>query len=137
MTLFTLSNLNTAAAILPCPGAHAIRSISCRPVNWIVGNVSAPYQSNIIKQYAFAADYYAVAHPSHPNYIALISGTINGGFGDCGAVIGPGCVISNSTNILVNLRRSKNLKMFHLFRNKPSLFGNMYCLGKTFFCIAG
>ncbi len=74
-----------------------------KPVNFIVGNVSAPYQSHIIKQYAFAADYYGVAHPSLPNYIALIAGTINGGAWDCGEVVGPGCVISNSTNTLVNL----------------------------------
>lgn len=34
-----------------------------------------PYLASLVRRYAFAPSYYAVAHPSEPNYIALISGS--------------------------------------------------------------
>jgi hypothetical protein len=44
----------------------------------IVGNSSAPYINSLIRQYGLAASYYAVAHPSEPNYLALWSGSTQG-----------------------------------------------------------
>ena len=41
----------------------------------IVGNPAAPYLNNLIKHYALASNYYALFHPSLPNYIALTSGS--------------------------------------------------------------
>lgn len=40
----------------------------------IVGNTAAPVLNRLAKQYGFASNYYAVAHPSEPNYVALLGG---------------------------------------------------------------
>jgi Phosphoesterase family. len=44
----------------------------------IVGSSSAPYINSLIAQYGLATNYYAVGHPSEPNYIALTSGGTQG-----------------------------------------------------------
>ncbi len=49
----------------------------------IIGNPSAPYLNSLIKQYALATNYSAVAHPSLPNYLALTSGSTDGITTDC------------------------------------------------------
>ncbi len=49
----------------------------------VVGSSSAPYQNLLISRYALAANYYAVSHPSLPNYIALVAGDAFGVTNDC------------------------------------------------------
>ena len=49
----------------------------------VIGNPSAPYQNGLASSYALAADYFGVAHPSLPNYLALISGSTFGVTSDC------------------------------------------------------
>ena len=49
----------------------------------VIGNPSAPYQNSLASSYALAADYFGVAHPSLPNYLALISGSTFGVTSDC------------------------------------------------------
>jgi phosphatidylinositol-3-phosphatase len=49
----------------------------------VIGNPSAPYQNGLASSYALAADYFGVAHPSLPNYLALISGSTFGVASDC------------------------------------------------------
>lgn len=44
----------------------------------IVGNPAAPYINQLIGQHGLATRYDAVAHPSQPNYLALISGSTQG-----------------------------------------------------------
>jgi hypothetical protein len=44
----------------------------------IVGNAAAPYLNGLIARSALAADYYALFHPSLPNYMALTSGSNDG-----------------------------------------------------------
>ncbi len=44
----------------------------------IVGNPNLPYLNGLIARYALAKNYYAIAHPSQPNYIALFSGSTQG-----------------------------------------------------------
>jgi len=41
-----------------------------------------PYISSLASQYAFATDYYAISHPSLPNYLALSSGSTWGIYDD-------------------------------------------------------
>lgn len=41
----------------------------------VIGNVDNPYITALAHQYASAAKYYGVTHPSLPNYVALISGS--------------------------------------------------------------
>ena len=44
----------------------------------IIGNVDAPYINTLAAQGANFTQYYAVTHPSEPNYIALFSGSTQG-----------------------------------------------------------
>lgn len=49
----------------------------------IIGNASAPYINSLAQQYAVAANYYGITHPSLPNYIAMVSGDTQGIASDC------------------------------------------------------
>jgi acid phosphatase len=49
----------------------------------IIGNPSAPYLNSLAQQYGLATNYYAIAHPSLPNYIALIGGSTFGIKSNC------------------------------------------------------
>ncbi len=48
----------------------------------LIGSGDAPYLGSLAKQYAVAANYSAITHPSQPNYIALFSGSTQGVTGD-------------------------------------------------------
>jgi hypothetical protein len=49
----------------------------------ILGNASAPTFNRLASDYAQATDEQAVAHPSLPNYLALVSGSTHGVTTDC------------------------------------------------------
>ncbi len=66
----------------------------------IVGNSQAPYFNNLAKTYTLIPNYYGIAHPSLPNYIALIGGSTFGITTDC-----TDCFVSK-TNLIDNLEKS-------------------------------
>jgi len=45
-----------------------------REYDAIVGNPDAPFLNSLVATYGLAANYDAIAHPSQPNYIALLAG---------------------------------------------------------------
>ncbi|MFI5265555.1 MAG: alkaline phosphatase family protein, partial [Candidatus Levyibacteriota bacterium] len=49
----------------------------------IVGNKNAPYVNKLIGQGGLATNYYAITHPSLPNYVALLGGSTFGIKKDC------------------------------------------------------
>jgi phosphatidylinositol-3-phosphatase len=49
----------------------------------IAGNPDAPTFNGLARRYARLTDYEAVAHPSLPNYLALVSGSTQGITSDC------------------------------------------------------
>ena len=49
----------------------------------IIGSPEAPYINQMAHTYASAAHYYAIRHPSLPNYLALTSGSTQGLISDC------------------------------------------------------
>ena len=49
----------------------------------IAGNPEAPTFNALARRYAMLTDYTAVAHPSLPNYLALVSGSTHGITSDC------------------------------------------------------
>ncbi|HEU5003965.1 MAG TPA: alkaline phosphatase family protein [Actinomycetota bacterium] len=55
----------------------------------IIGNANAPYINSLAGQGALATQYYAISHPSLPNYLALSGGSTFGISSDCNP--GPGC----------------------------------------------
>ncbi|MGH2458992.1 MAG: alkaline phosphatase family protein, partial [Chloroflexota bacterium] len=50
----------------------------------IVGSSEAPYFNQLANTYGLANRYYAIRHPSLPNYLALMSGSTQGMTDDCG-----------------------------------------------------
>jgi phospholipase C len=45
----------------------------------LIGNTTnAPFVNELAQQYGYARQYYGVAHPSQPNYVAITSGSTNG-----------------------------------------------------------
>jgi hypothetical protein len=51
----------------------------------VVGSSSAPTFNALARRYAVLSDYHGVAHPSLPNYLALVSGSTHGIRSDCTA----------------------------------------------------
>jgi phosphatidylinositol-3-phosphatase len=66
----------------------------------VAGNPEAPYLNRLARRGALATDYYAVAHPSLPNYLALLGGSTFGIDSDCTE-----CVVHGS-NLAEQLARS-------------------------------
>jgi phospholipase C len=50
----------------------------------VIGSGSAPYINGLARRGTLATDYHAIAHPSLPNYIALLAGDPLGIASDCG-----------------------------------------------------
>lgn len=78
------STLPKIPATAPCGPVHAA---TYTHVVWImlenqgysvVGSPSAPYFNGLIDQCGLATNYFAISHPSLPNYIALTSGSTQG-----------------------------------------------------------
>lgn len=61
----------------------------------VIGSSNAPYENALAKNYSLAAQYYAVGHPSLPNYLAIVGGSTFGVSSDCL----PDACTQNSTNI--------------------------------------
>lgn len=49
----------------------------------VVGSAKMPYFNSLAKQYGLATNYYGIAHPSLPNYLALTGGSTFGITSDC------------------------------------------------------
>lgn len=49
----------------------------------VVGNPALPYFNHLVQRGAVATNYYAVAHPSLPNYLAILGGSTFGIAEDC------------------------------------------------------
>ena len=49
----------------------------------VIGSSDAPYINSLAHQYAMAANYYGVSHPSLPNYLELLGGSTFGITSDC------------------------------------------------------
>jgi acid phosphatase len=56
-----------------------------REYGTIIGNPAAPYTNSLARSYALATNYFAVSHPSLPNYLALAAGDTFGITSDCTA----------------------------------------------------
>lgn len=56
----------------------------------VIGNRDAPHFTTFARRYADFTDYTAVAHPSLPNYLALVSGSTQGITTDCTSCVAHG-----------------------------------------------
>ncbi|GAC1437267.1 MAG: alkaline phosphatase family protein [Solirubrobacteraceae bacterium] len=70
--------------VLPSPGSHfALVVMENREYGDVIGGHSAPFLNGLLPRAALATDYHAIAHPSLPNYIALLAGDTLGINSDC------------------------------------------------------
>ena len=74
---------SAVAASSTAPGLPGVAHIAIivmenKPASAIVDNPEASFINSLADQYALAADYSAVSHPSLPNYLALTSGSTQG-----------------------------------------------------------
>jgi hypothetical protein len=84
-TTVTLAGPSSSAPIAGVPRlAHAVVIVfENHERSDIVGSGAAPTFRRLAAAYAHATAYYAVAHPSLPNYLALVSGSTHGITSDC------------------------------------------------------
>src|SRR6266581_3615359 len=68
--------------------------------NSITGNASAPYINGLAKSHGLAASYFAISHPSLPNYLTLTAGSTFWIVSDC-----TGCYVG-ATNIADQVQAS-------------------------------
>src|SRR4051812_24284021 len=59
----------------PHPARVAVIVLENRSYAEVIGSPSAPYLNALARHYALATRYYAITHPSLPNYIALTGGS--------------------------------------------------------------
>src|SRR5436309_1577658 len=104
-----------ALAAVPCSGSAATRTplprfdhvlvvvLENKSQASVLGNREAPNFNNFAKHYAVLSRYGGVAHPSLPNYLALVSGSTHGITSDCTS-----CVVSarNLADMLEHAHRS-------------------------------
>jgi acid phosphatase len=66
------------AETVPPPQRVAVLVLENRSYEQVIGNPAAPFLNRLARRYALGTDYFALGHPSLPNYIALTGGDTNG-----------------------------------------------------------
>jgi hypothetical protein len=85
----TAACLGVMCALLACPAASAVVPVpqfqhvvvvvfENKEAGSVLGSSQAPTFTSYARRYANLTRYYAVAHPSLPNYLALVSGSTHG-----------------------------------------------------------
>jgi phosphatidylinositol-3-phosphatase len=73
-----------AGHAVPRTARVAVLVLENRSYEDVIGSAEAPYINRLARRYALATHYYAIGHPSLPNYIALTGGSTFGITDDCG-----------------------------------------------------
>ncbi|HEY7074363.1 MAG TPA: alkaline phosphatase family protein [Solirubrobacteraceae bacterium] len=84
-----------------------------RECGQVVGSPEAPFANSLGRRYAMLPDLYATAHPSFPNYLALISGSTMGARATCAKC-------RYGARNLVDLLEAANLSWKAYMENMPS-----------------
>jgi hypothetical protein len=74
----------------PHPDRVAVIALENRSYEQVIGSRSAPYLNGLARRFALATHFYAITHPSLPNYIALTGGSVYGITQDCADCDAPG-----------------------------------------------
>ncbi len=83
------------------PARVAVLVLENRSYEQVIGSASAPYINRLARSGALATEYYAIAHPSLPNYIALTGGSEMGITNDCAV-----CEVVGDKNLVGQLDAS-------------------------------
>jgi phosphatidylinositol-3-phosphatase len=79
------SAASTRPERVPEPTHTAVIVLENRSYDQVIGNPDAPYLNALARRYALATQYYAIGHPSLPNYVALLGGSTFDIHSDCNA----------------------------------------------------
>lgn len=74
----------------PHPPRVAVVVLENRSYEQVIGSRKAPYVNRLARRYALATRYYAITHPSLPNYIALTGGSVFEIHKNCASCDAPG-----------------------------------------------
>jgi acid phosphatase len=88
-------------AVLPRPARVAVLALENRSYEQVIGSPRAPFLNRLARRYALATRYFALTHPSLPNYVAMTGGDMYGIARNCRA-----CAIGH-TNLLNQLDRAQ------------------------------
>jgi phosphatidylinositol-3-phosphatase len=86
LSVALLAALAVFATVAPTAGAARVPRLKHvwvfvlenHSYNEIIGNPQVPFLNRLARRHGLATSYYAVAHPSLPNYLAMISGSTHG-----------------------------------------------------------
>jgi phosphatidylinositol-3-phosphatase len=79
-----------STSALPQVDRIAVVVMENREYGQVIGGGSAPYVNRLANRYALATRFFAVTHPSLPNYLALVGGSTFGITSDCTSCSVPG-----------------------------------------------
>jgi hypothetical protein len=79
-----------STSALPQVDRIAVVVMENREYGQVIGGASAPYVNRLANRYALATRFFAVTHPSLPNYLALVGGSTFGITSDCTSCSVPG-----------------------------------------------
>jgi phospholipase C len=90
-------------------------------VQQVLGSGAAPYLDSLAARYAVADQFYGIAHPSLPNYLALIGGSTFGISSDC-----TDCFV-NSTSLVDQIESTgRTWRAYEEGMPAPCLVGDAY-----------
>src|SRR4051794_16882329 len=83
------------------PHAHrvAVMVLENRPYERVIGSPHAPYLNRLARRGALETRYFAITHPSLPNYVALITGSAAGVRGNCASCAAEGPSLLNQLDL--------------------------------------
>lgn len=82
LVLFALPLARAAAAAIPHLDHILVIVMENHSDASLIGNPDLPYLNRLAKTYGYDDDYYGVTHPSLPNYVAMITGSVWGSHSD-------------------------------------------------------
>jgi hypothetical protein len=74
---------SASAATVPRVSRIAVVVMENTEYGSVIGNSDAPFVNKLARRYGLSTRYYALAHPSLPNYLALLGGSTFGITDDC------------------------------------------------------
>jgi phosphatidylinositol-3-phosphatase len=97
----------------------------------IINSSIAPFMNQLASSYGLAVNYTAIAHPSLPNYLALLSGQDFTSWSTADCNPGPGCFAGNAAN-LVDRLETHGLTWKAYMEDYPSSCGSQCSSGGCF-----
>lgn len=78
LSIFLLGMSLNSSSVIPRPDHVVICILENHSFSQVIGVSSAPYINSLVSQSASLEEYYALTHPSQPNYLMMFSGSNQG-----------------------------------------------------------